>query len=266
MQVLLTIPFGVTLQLLVFLLLRRVLRMPAKAAALVVALASIALYVPYAILDWPGADVLALHLAIYLVAAYALGLITGYRDARIAGAAGFHWAPTLIIAFFVVLVLFDAVLVVIASRGLPEPVARVLLPQTVSQRDISSAFPGVVDKDFQKKEALYNAYLQQAQRQQARGWLVHKGWLGPVQAGKAAQFQVAVNDSAGASVQGAEVHGSFLRPADTRLDISFVLAETGPGVYQGQVVLPAPGDWDLVLEIRKGDELHEVRAKTSVAE
>lgn len=266
MQVLLTIPIGVTLQLLVFLLLRRVLRMPAKAAALVVALASIALYVPYAILDWPGADVLALHLAIYLVAAYALGLITGYRDARTAGTAGFHWAPTLIIVFFVVLVLFDSVLVVIATRGLPEPVARVLLPQMSNQGDISSAFPGVVAKDFQKKEALYNTYLKQAQQQQARGWVVHKGWLGPVQVGRPAQFQVTVNDRAGARVQGAEVHGSFLRPADTRLDLSFVLTEASPGMYQGELVLPVPGDWDLMLEIRKGEELHEVRAKTTVAE
>ncbi len=266
MLVLLTIPLGVTLQVLVFLLLRRVLHMQAKAAALIVALTSVALYVPYAIFDWPGADVLALHLAIYLVVAYALGLITGYRDASAAGTAKFHWAPTLIIAFFVVLVLFDAVLVVVATRGLPESVARVLLPQAVSRRDISSAFPGVVDKDFQKKEALYNAYLQQAQQQHARGWLVHKGWLGPVRVGKAAQFQVIVNDRVGASVQGAMVRGSFLRPADTRLDLSFELAEVSPGVYQGELVMTAPGDWDLVLEISKGDELHEVRAKTSVAD
>ena len=52
------------------------------AAALVVALLSLALYVPYALWHWPGADVLALHVAVYLVAAYALagavsGLITG---------------------------------------------------------------------------------------------------------------------------------------------------------------------------------------------
>lgn len=266
MQVLLTIPFGVTLQVLLFLLLRRVLRMQAKAAALIVALASIALYVPYAIFVWPGADVLALHLAIYLVVAYALGLITGYRDASAAGTAKFHWAPTLIIAFFVVLVLVDSVLVVVATRGLPEPVARVLLPQTQNQRDIRSAFPGVVDKNFQKKEALYNDYLKQAQHQQARGWLVHKGWLAPVRVGQPAQFQVTVTDRAGTGVQGAVVQGSFLRPADTRMDHRFELAETSPGIYQGELVMPAPGDWDLVLEIRKGDELHEVRAKTSVAE
>ena len=266
MQVLLTVPLGVTLQLLVFLSLRRFLRMPAKAAALVVALASLALYVPYAILDWPGADVFALHLAIYLVTAYALGLITGYRDAKTAGTSGFHWAPTLIIAFFVLLVLFDSVLVVIATRGLPESVARVLLPQTNTQRDISSAFPGVVAKDYQKKEALYNAYLQQAQQQQARGWVVHKGWLGPVHAGQTARFQVTVNDRSGAGVQGAQVRGSFLRPADTRLDQSFVLSEATPGVYQGELILPAPGAWGLVLEIRKDEAFHEVRAKTSVAQ
>lgn len=266
MLVLLTIPLGVTLQLLVFVLLRRALRMPAKAAALVVGLASIALYVPYAILVWPGADVLAMHVAVYLVTAYGLGIITGYRDANVTGTTGFHWAPTLIIAFFVALVLFDAILVVVATRGLPEPVARVLLPQADNHREISSAFPGVVDKDFQKKEELYNAYLEQVQRQHARGWVVRKGWLGPVQVGEAARFQVTVNDRDGASVQGADVHGSFLRPADTRLDRTFMLTEVSPGIYRGEVTLPAPGLWDLVLEIRKGEDLHEVRATTTVAE
>ena len=105
-------------------------------------LAVLALYVPYAIVVWPGADVVAMHVAIFLVTAYALGLIGGHRETRMDDAQGFHWGPTLIVAFFVVLVLFDAVLVVVATRGLPEPVARVLLPQAGKSREITSAFPG----------------------------------------------------------------------------------------------------------------------------
>lgn len=269
MEVLLTVPLGVVAQLLLFLVLRRGFGMAAGQAALIVGLLALALYVPYAILRWPGADVVAMHVAIYLVTAYALGLIVGHRQ-ETAGAAGFHWGPTIIVAFFVVLVLFNAVLVVVATRGLPDPVARILFPASSGQGQVSSAFPGVVSNDLhkndlQKKEALYNAYLEQVEHQRARGWQVRKGWLEPARAGQPAVFQVQVTNRAGMALQGAQVGGRFLRPADTRLDQDFVLTEVEPGVYQSVLVLPAPGAWDLVLGIRLGEDRHEVRATTSVA-
>lgn len=262
MDVLVTVPLGVAAQLLLFLVLRRSFSMAAAQAALIVGLLGLALYVPYAILVWPGADVVAMHVAIYLVTAYALGLIAGHRQA--AGPGGFHWGPTIIVAFFVVLVLFNSVLVVVATRGLPEPLARVLFPQSGGQGQVSSAFPGVVSNDLQKKEALYNAYLEQVGRQQARGWQVRKGWLEPARAGQPAVFQVQVMDRAGAPLRGAQVAGRFLRPADTRLDRDFQLTEVSPGVYQSILVLSAPGAWDLLLGIQLGEDRHEVRATTTV--
>jgi nitrogen fixation protein FixH len=265
MDVLLSIPIGVGAQLVLFVMLRRFFRLHAKAAALIVGMVVLALYLPYAILTWPGADVVAMNVAIFLVTAYALGLIFGHREARLDDVQGFHWAPTLIVAFFVALVLFDSVLVVVATKGLPEPIARALLPKTDQAREISSAFPGVVDNDMQKKEALYNTYLQQVQRQNERGWVVRKGWLGGARAGQTAKFQVMVNDRDGYAIASAQVVGKFLRAADTRQDQSFTLVETAPGVYLGDVILPLPGVWDLVLEVRRGEDQHEVRATTEVA-
>lgn len=266
MDVLLTLPVGLLLQLSVFFILWRGLRQAAKAAALIVGLLALALYVPYAILVWPGADVVALHIAVFLVTAYALGLITAYRDNQAqSGAGGFHWAPTLIVAFFVALILFNAVLVVVATRGLPQPLARMLLPNT-AERPVTSAFPGVVGNDFQKKEALYNAYLKQVRDQQARGWVVRKGWVGDVHAARPALFQITVEDRDGRALSGAEVHGRFLRASDTRLDQNITLAEVSPGVYQGGITLPVHGAWELMLEIRRGEDRHEIRATTTVAE
>lgn len=264
MEVLLTVPLGVIAQLLIFLLLRRTFGMAAGQAALIIGLLGLALYMPYAIVTWPGADVVALHVAIYLVTAYALGLIAGHRQAS-GGAVGFHWGPTIIVAFFVVLVLFNAVLVVVATRGLPDPVARALFPRSEGQGQVSSAFPGVVSNDLQKKEALYNAYLEQVERQQARGWQVRKGWLEPARVGQPAVFQVQVTDRQGRPLQGAQVTGRFLRPADTRLDQVFQLSEVSPGVYQTVMVLSAPGAWDLALGIHLGEDRHEIRATTTVA-
>ncbi len=266
MDALLSIPIGVITQLIVFMLLRQTFRLPAKAAALIVGSLVLALYVPYAILLWPGADVVAMNVAIFLVCAYALGLIFAHREARLDDQRGFHWGPAVIVAFFVFLVLFDSALVLVATQGLPEPVARLLLPKSEQSREISSAFPGVVANDMQKKEALYNAYLQQVQAQQARGWVVRKGWLGGARAGQPARFQVSVEDRDGRPISGAQVHGEFLRAADTRQDQAFALTETAAGVYQAELVLPLPGVWELMLQVRRGDDLHELRATTEVAE
>ncbi|MEZ5584227.1 MAG: FixH family protein [Candidatus Competibacteraceae bacterium] len=63
---------------------------------------------------------------------------------------------------------------------------------------------------------------------------------------------------------GAAVAGQFLRPSTKELDVDFALKETAPGIYETKVALPAAGRWNLVLSIRKGEELHEIQAHTSV--
>lgn len=125
-------------------------------------------------------------------------------------------------------------------------------------------FPGVVSHDFHQKEALYNRYLQQVERQQRRGWQVQKGWASDPRAGETGIFRVAVRTREGEPITGATVAGQFLRPSSNKQDVAFTLAETDSGVYESKLLLPLAGHWDLVLEIRKGEDLHEIRAVTQV--
>jgi len=270
MDIVISLALGMALQAVIFFTLRRLAGFGAKQAATVIALLAVALYMPYAILDWPGGDVVSLHLAIYLVTAYALGLILANREARLAregeDARWFHWGPAVIVSFFVVLILFDGILVVVASRGLPESLAEWFFPSPDAGEEISSAFPGVVSHDYQEKQAHFNAYLEQLEKQQLRGWRVNKGWLIEPSTHTPGRFQVTVVAADASPVSGAQVTGTFLRPSDTRLDQTFSLTETAPGVYRGDIQLPKPGQWNLVLEIRKGDDLHQVRAGTTVKE
>ena len=77
-------------------------------------------------------------------------------------------------------------------------------------------------------------------------------------------FRVAVRTREGEPVSGASVAGQFLRPSSSKLDVAFELAETDPGVYESKLTLPLAGAWNLVLTIRRGDDVHEVRAATNV--
>ena len=260
-DLLLSLALGVGAIFLANLGLVRFARTSAKQAAATVALITLGFYVPYGILRWPGGDVFALYLAVYLLTSLVCGMLLGAR----ARGQGLHWGPALIAGFFIVVVVLGAAFVVVAERGLPPVLERWLLPTADSKREITSIFPGVISHDFQKKEALYNQYLQQVERQRQRGWQIQKGWLTEPVVGEPAVFRVATRTRAGEPLAGATVTGQFLRPSGSALDVAFELTEREPGVYEATLKLPAAGVWNLVLQIRQGDELHEIRANTQVA-
>ncbi|MCP5424118.1 MAG: FixH family protein [Gammaproteobacteria bacterium] len=235
-------------------------------SAMLVALVVVGGYLLLALRQPPGIDVLAIHLAIYLLTSYGCGLFLNQRAvSKEQGATRrWHWAPALIVGFFLVLVAVDTVFIVLAERGL-SPDLSMDMHMEKNRKPVTSAFPGVVSHDFHKQEELFNVYLDQFHRQQKRGWQIQKGWLYRPVLGQVATFQVIARTQAGQRIAGAVVDGKFLRPADSRLDTAFTLHESEPGVYLGDLRLPAAGRWDLVLEVRKDGEVHEIRASTSVA-
>ncbi|MFN2337405.1 MAG: FixH family protein [Gammaproteobacteria bacterium] len=269
MENMLALPVGIALQVLLFVLLCRFTVLGGKQAAVIVAVLAMGVTVPYALLAWPGGDVLAIYVALFLVCAYVLGIISSHRERRLAlagedTARWFHWGPAVIILFFSVVFLVNATMVVMSRQGMPAPLARLLLPESDRARQVTMAFPGTVARDFHKKEALYNEYLEQVRAQEARGWQVRQGWLEPPVAGQAKPFQVTVTARDGSPVIGARVWVAFLRPSDQRLDQRVELPEKDSGLYRANVELPSPGLWSTTLTIERGEDVHEVQANTRI--
>ena len=249
---------GVLAQVLLFVILSRLFKVNGRTAGMVIALLVLLLYVPWAILTWPGADVFAIHLAILLTVAYGLGMLGGSVGRN------WHWAPAVIVGFFVMVIATNVVFLGVAEQGITGLFAR-LLPEPRNAEVVDSRFPGTVSHDYQEKEALYNAYLRQVEQQEARGWQIRKGWQVQPVAGQPAIFIVAVKDREGVPLTGAQVEGRFLRTSNSRDDIAFVMTEVAPGEYRVKLQMPLHGLWQLVLQVRRGDDVHEVRADTSVA-
>lgn len=248
-----------------YLLALKLLRVEAKALAGLMALLVLGIFVPVSIIFWPGADVFAVHLAIYMITVYALGIIFSQRAAnKQAGGHWFHWGPAAIIGFFLFIVAVDAILIVVAQKGLNMGVALHFLPQPRSGGTVSSFFPGTVSHDFREKEELFNRYLEQRRAQQERNWQVRLGWSVDPRAGQQAVFQIHVADKHGRPIKRAEVRGQFMRPADSKLDQSFTMQESKPGYYQVALTLPVPGQWELLLNIKQDEALHEIRARTEI--
>ncbi len=250
----------------VFLLVHRFSQLTGKATALLMALLVTGIYVPLAILQWPGGDVFAIHIAIYLVTVYVLGIITSQREAhRAAGSKGFHWGPASIVLFFLLVMAADSVFIMLAQRGVDNRLAQWLLPRPETGGKVSSYFPGTVSRDFKDKHEEYNAYLERMAAQQKRDWQINKGWEAKPVAGNPAVFMLSLQDKNGQPIAGASVEAKFMRPGNIKLDTSVILTETTPGIYRSSLSLPEPGRWTLLLLIRKGEILHELTASTSVS-
>lgn len=266
---LVTLPVGILFVVIGFLLLYRFTPLNGKQAAAVIALLSMAAYLPLVLIRWPGADVFAIHLALYLVTAYILGIISAQRDATARHDQGprkwFHWGPAAIVIFFVVIVAMDAVFVTMSLKGMPDALRDVFLPKPTGQRTAQTSFPGVVPDHYYQKEEQFTQHLNKLEAQEKMGWNVRFGWLmhEPV-AGRKALLQVVVEDRDGNTLRGAEIRGRFMRSSDSHLDQQFVMDEASPGVYRYGVTLPKPGSWQLQLDITHHDRQYELTSTTTV--
>ena len=268
-NILVTLLGGVFAIAAIFILLYNVSNMSGKMVAVVMAFAVTATYVPISIFIWPGADVFAIHIAMYLVSVYILGIITSQRDLRRQSGKegfGFHWAPAAIVTFFVILLIMDSFFIMFATQGMNTSVAKWLLPEPVAGGKISSRFPGTVSHDYHQKQNQYNDYIKRFKTQKLLKWTIKKGWLGEAVVNKPAIFRVEVKTNKNEVVEKANITGSFLRPANSKSDVNFKMQEIEPGIYQQSITLSEPGNWDLILKIHKDKDAYEVRAKTVIKE
>lgn len=203
-------------------------------------------YLAYSSQHWVGGDALAIHFAIYLANAGLLMVFGGMQQKK----QKMHWVPRLIIGFFVCLVILNAALLSIASRGLPDALTGLFLPNP-SQQTVHTAFPGLIPHDRNK---LYEPHLQRVEQQRNLGWQVSITGLDQLHSDKPQSISVTVLDSKGQPIQAAEVTLGLWRMADSRDDRKLALKEADPGIYRAEITLPDAGRWLSELYIERGQD------------
>lgn len=263
-SLLLTLGVGVLTSFTLFFAFFKGLRQSGKLAALLTILIVELIYIPLAATYWAGLDVFAIHFAFFTMTAVVLGIIVSGRDGETGDKRGFHWVHGVLIGFFMILVVVDSTIISLANSGASADLIRKFLPvpQRSSATNVTSAFPGTVSNDFQKKYDQYNNYLSQLKTQTERGWKVREGWQEKPRMGKSTLFRIHVLDKAGQAVTGGAAQLSFLRPSNKGLDQQFDLLEIAPGYYGLPISLPAPGAWAMVIVVNRGEEVHEVKGET----
>ncbi len=234
-----------------------------RVAALASVFFLVIVYTAYAVRDWPGMDIYAMHVAIFGIAGFVLAIVGLQRASG--KPVRLHWGPLVLIGFFVGLISILSVLVHIANNGMPDQMAEWILPEPRSGATVvSTDFPGTVDRRYHEQDDEYRRHLEQVRAQEERGWQVRQGFTGTPVVGEAIEFRVEVVDRDGDPVTGADVGGQFMRPASELEDIDIQLDPVGAGLYETTVELRHPGLWELDLRVERDGELHQVYAETTV--
>jgi len=129
--------------------------------------------------------------------------------------------------------------IIIGVNGVALKLAIDTLPGT----DVDSAY---------RASLAYNAEIEAAAAQSARGWSV-VGHVERAADGNAA-VKVEARDAANAPLTGLVFSARLSRPTDKRADRATFLLERESGIYLGTLSDLVPGQWDLVIAAERDSE------------
>lgn len=122
-------------------------------------------------------------------------------------------------------------------------------------------FPGLDTEDAYQKGIAYNETLAASRAQEARGWRVNvqfspKPAMSPDAAGAVHRGELVVTllDNAGEPLRGLDVTAALVRPTNSGFDTKLALEPQGLGEYRAEAALPLPGQWDVRVSARHGED------------
>jgi len=216
------------------------------AAVIAAAIPSLA-YLVYAIGHPVGLDTVTLHVIAYPTVAVLLAMLNGAKAKR--SPAG-HWAPKLLVGFFLIMLVIMAGFVYIAGQGLPPAVAAMLLPD-VNGKTIHTGFAGVVEHHQGAAKGI-GQHLRMEDRLSKLGWQVEVSGLNALRAGEPAPVSVHITDVARQPVPAVAVALELGRPGQAAQQ---TLALTGGlGGYHGTLAGLDAGTWVSKLRLARGED------------
>ena len=122
-----------------------------------------------------------------------------------------------------------------------------------------TTFGGVETKSSYQAGLTFAREEAAAEAQGARHWRVNATLQRAP--GGATRIVLSAQDAVGQPLTGLEADISLIHPTDRRLDRAVTVQADGPGRFHGAVT-PAPGQWDLVIELaRNGERLFRSRER-----
>jgi nitrogen fixation protein FixH len=207
-------------------------------------------YVAYAVAFWPGLDVVTLHVIAYPTVAVLLFQLYGDKAGQ---HRGVHWAPKLMIGFFVFITVIFGGFVYIAGQGLPPALASLILPG-VANKNIHTGFAGVVAHGADAAKGIGHR-LKMDDKLARLGWRLEVEGLDGLRPGRKDAITLLVRGKDGQGVAGVRVRLGLGRPGQPPTE-TLDLSEQGDGRYRAMASLPDAGAWLATLSLEaRGEQI-----------
>ncbi len=242
--------FGGLAAVLVLFGLARLVRMPAELAGLTAAGLPLFAYIVMLFGRWPGLDVVAIHIAVFVIAAFVLVVMSRYRAKQ----SRMHWAPKAFIVFFLVLIVLNAGFLYVSTKGLPPALASLLLPGN-APRTMHTGFAGTTRHGEEAAKAI-GSDLAKQHRNEELGWQVRVEGLRMPTVGKNS-VTVFADDSEGRPLPGLSGEWRVHRPG--AMAASVPLKSGASGQYEASLDFSGPGLWLLELQLAGYRQTWEIR-------
>ena len=115
----------------------------------------------------------------------------------------------------------------------------------------TSTFRGLETGSSYQAGLVFKQQVESAERQDALHWQVD-GKLSRDKAGEAV-LDISARDGQGAPLSGLTATAVLAHPADTRLDLPMSMNTAAPGTFRGEAAA-APGQWEIIIDLSRGDE------------
>ena len=195
---------------------------------------------------WPGLDVVAIHIAVYLVAAFVLVVFSRYRARQ----QKMHWVRKLLIGFFALLAVVNAGLLYIATNGLPAGIAGLFLPGEAGQ-SVHTGFSGTTRHGQDAAKSIGSDLSRQHQNLEL-GWQIRLEGLRKPTMGENSLF-ISAEDRQGQALTGLTGSVSVARPGASIAQVP--MRATAAGQYEARIHLTGTGLWLIGLELRQQDKV-----------
>jgi len=141
------------------------------------------------------------------------------------------WIPWVFVGAMLVVVVVNAIMVTFAVK----------------------TFTGLmVPKPFERGVA-YNRVLEAQHRQDALGW-TFTATFDVVGEGLDGRLALVARGAAGQPLDGLALEGVLARPVEAMAPVPLYFTAEGNGRYAARVDVPKPGQWDLKVTARRGDD------------
>lgn len=212
--------------------------------------------------NWPGGDVISMHMAVYLATATVLTVIGARKQAEM---KRMHWGPKVIMGFFLTLFVIDGTLLVVSGQGVPQAVAKWMLPPAKKTTHTAhTAFSGVVPHGEEAAKGI-NQYLASSEKQDKLGWKVSVSGLEKVNPGGQTDVALTAVGPDGQPLRGATVAMALVRPGMPKPDQILDFTETDAGVYRARFTVAQAGAWLAAIRLQHAKDRYEVQQQLDVS-